>query len=60
MSKHTSFLCINNNDDVDKPTEELKQVEVVKTKPLAPPPVPGIAYASAQSSYNFMSSGSPV
>ena len=28
MSKYTSFLCINKNDGEEKPTEELKQVEV--------------------------------
>ena len=32
MSKFTSYLCINKNDEDAKPTEELKQVEVVKSK----------------------------
>ena len=36
MSKYTTFLCINKNDDLDKPTEELKQIEVIKAKPIAP------------------------
>ncbi len=32
MSKYTSYLCINKNDGDEKPTEELKQVELVKSK----------------------------
>ena len=32
MSKYTTFLCINKNTGDERPTEELKEVEVVKTK----------------------------
>jgi len=32
MSKYTTFLCINKNAGDERPTEELKEVEVVKTK----------------------------
>ena len=34
MSKYTTFLCINKNAGDERPTEELKEVEVVKTKPV--------------------------
>jgi hypothetical protein len=34
MSKYTTFLCINKNARDKRPTEELKEVEVVKTKPV--------------------------
>ena len=41
MSKYTTFLCINKNEDAEKPLEELKQVEVVRAaKPMPPPPMP--------------------
>ena len=33
MSKFTTFLCVSKNDGKEKPTEELKEVEVVKAKP---------------------------
>jgi len=32
MSKYTTFLCINKNAGDERPTEELKEVEVVKSK----------------------------
>jgi hypothetical protein len=32
MSKYTTFLCINKNAGDERPTEELKVVEVVKTE----------------------------
>ena len=32
MSKYTTFLCIYKNAGDERPTEELKEVEVVKTK----------------------------
>ncbi len=32
MSKFTSYLCINKNDEDAKPIEELKQIEIVKPK----------------------------
>lgn len=34
MSKYTTFLCINKNAGDERPTEELKEVEVVKSKPV--------------------------
>jgi hypothetical protein len=34
MSKYTSFLCINKNAGDERPTEELKEVEVIKTTPV--------------------------
>jgi hypothetical protein len=34
MSKYTTFLCINKNSGDERPTEELKEVEVVKSKPV--------------------------
>ena len=34
MSKYTTFLCINKNGGDEKPTEELKEVEVVKSMPV--------------------------
>ena len=34
MSKHTTILCINKNSGDERPTEELKEVEVVKSKPV--------------------------
>jgi hypothetical protein len=34
MSKYTTFLCINKNAGDERPTEELKEVEVVKSKPI--------------------------
>jgi hypothetical protein len=34
MSKYTSYLCINKNEGEDgKPTEEIKEVEIIKAKP---------------------------
>ena len=32
ISKYTTFLCINKNAGDERPTEELKEVEVVKSK----------------------------
>jgi hypothetical protein len=32
MSKYTTFLCVSKNAGDERPTEELKEVEVVKTK----------------------------
>jgi hypothetical protein len=32
ISKYTTFLCINKNTGDERPNEELKEVEVVKTK----------------------------
>ena len=32
MSKYTTFLCIYKNTGDERPNEELKEVEVVKTK----------------------------
>jgi hypothetical protein len=34
MSKYTTFLCINKNAGDERPTEELKEVEVAKSKPV--------------------------
>ena len=34
MSKYTTYLCIKKNSGDERPTEELKEVEVGTSKPV--------------------------